>query len=117
VGLERGPLSLVSTTEEILRRKRSGSGQERREYGRRDLPRRPRDNPIVQTLALTSVTSGGRSVGIVRSLTKATELLLLLLIMSAITGRHKVRLSTYFVLINQLEKIFSLTEEGFMYIT
>jgi hypothetical protein len=28
VGLERGPLSLVSTTEELLRRKSSGSGLE-----------------------------------------------------------------------------------------
>jgi hypothetical protein len=37
VGLERGPLSLVSTTEELLERKSSGSGLERREYGRRDV--------------------------------------------------------------------------------
>jgi hypothetical protein len=36
VGLERGPLSLVSTTEELLERKRSGSGLENLEYGRRD---------------------------------------------------------------------------------
>jgi hypothetical protein len=36
VGLERGPLSLVSTNEELLGRKRSGSGLERGEYGRRD---------------------------------------------------------------------------------
>jgi hypothetical protein len=35
VGLERGPLSLVSTIEELLGRKSSGSGLERREYGRR----------------------------------------------------------------------------------
>jgi hypothetical protein len=35
VGLERGPLSLVSTTEELLERKRSGSGLEIRGYGRR----------------------------------------------------------------------------------
>jgi hypothetical protein len=39
VGLERGPLSLVSTTEELLERKRSGSGIEIREYGRRDPSR------------------------------------------------------------------------------
>jgi hypothetical protein len=32
MGLERGPLSLVSTIE----RNSSGSGQESREYGRRD---------------------------------------------------------------------------------
>jgi hypothetical protein len=39
VGLERGPLSLVSTTEELLGRKISGSGLESQEYGRRDPPR------------------------------------------------------------------------------
>jgi hypothetical protein len=39
VGLERGPLSLVSTTEEPLGRKSSGSGLEIREYGRRDPSR------------------------------------------------------------------------------
>jgi hypothetical protein len=33
VGLERGPLSLVSTTEELLGRNSSGSGLESREYG------------------------------------------------------------------------------------
>jgi hypothetical protein len=36
VGLERGPLSLVSTTEELLGRNSSGSGLENREYGRGD---------------------------------------------------------------------------------
>jgi hypothetical protein len=35
VGLERGPLSLVSTTEELLDRKSTGSGQEIRDYGRK----------------------------------------------------------------------------------
>jgi hypothetical protein len=34
VGLERGPLNLVSTTEEILDRKSSGSCLESREYSR-----------------------------------------------------------------------------------
>jgi hypothetical protein len=33
VGLELGQLSLVSTTEELLERKSSGSGLENREYG------------------------------------------------------------------------------------
>jgi hypothetical protein len=36
VGLERGPLSLVSTTEELFDRKSSDSCLENREYGRRD---------------------------------------------------------------------------------
>jgi hypothetical protein len=33
MGLKRGPLSLVSTTEELLGRNISGSGLENREYG------------------------------------------------------------------------------------
>jgi hypothetical protein len=39
VGLERGALSLVSTTEELLDKKSSGSCLENREYGRRDPSR------------------------------------------------------------------------------
>jgi hypothetical protein len=39
VGLERGPLSLVSKIEELLERKSSGSGIEIQEYGRRDASR------------------------------------------------------------------------------
>jgi hypothetical protein len=46
---------------------------ESREYGRRDLSRWPRGTIYSQKLALTSPTSGGRSVGIVRSRTHATK--------------------------------------------
>jgi hypothetical protein len=67
VGLERGPLSLVSTTEELLGRKSSGSCLENREYGRRDPSRGPRGTLCPQKSAITSPTSGGRSVGIIRS--------------------------------------------------
>jgi hypothetical protein len=77
VGLERGPLSLVSTTEELLAKQSRGSGLEIREYGRRDPSRWPRDTLYPQKLALTSPTSGGRWVGIVRSQTQATEVLFL----------------------------------------
>jgi hypothetical protein len=73
VGLERGPLSLVSTIEELLERKSSGSGLENREYGSRDMPLWLRGTIYPQKLVLTSVISGGRSVGIVRSRTQATE--------------------------------------------
>jgi hypothetical protein len=73
VGLERGPLSLMSIIEELLGRKSSASGLESRDYGRRDLSRWPRGSLYPQNLALTSPTSGGRSVGIVRLLTQATE--------------------------------------------
>jgi hypothetical protein len=62
VGLERGPLSLVSTTEELLGRKSSGSGLEIREYGSRNPSRWPRGTLYPQKLALTSPTTGGRSV-------------------------------------------------------
>jgi hypothetical protein len=76
VGLERGPLSLVSTIEELHERKSGGSGLEIREYGRRDPSRWRRGTIYPQKLALISPTSGGRSVGLVRSWTKATEFLL-----------------------------------------
>jgi hypothetical protein len=76
VGLERGPLSLVSTTEELLERKSSGSDQQNRDYGRRESAALTMGHPSsYKKLALTSPTSGGRSVGIVRSRTKPTELL------------------------------------------
>jgi hypothetical protein len=42
VGLERGPLSLVSTIEELLEIKSSSSGLDNREYGPRDPSRWPR---------------------------------------------------------------------------
>jgi hypothetical protein len=58
VGLERGPLSLVSTTEELLGRKSSGSGLENRDHG-------------------------CRSVGIVRSRTQGTEFFLCLFVCTA----------------------------------
>jgi hypothetical protein len=46
MGLERGSLSLVSTTEELLERKSSGSGLESWEYGRRVPSPWPRDTPL-----------------------------------------------------------------------
>jgi hypothetical protein len=58
VGLERGPHSFVSTIEELLERKTSGSGLEIREYGREDLSRLPPDTLYPRKLALTSPTSG-----------------------------------------------------------
>jgi hypothetical protein len=42
VGLEKDPLSLVTTIEELLERKISDSGRENRKYGRRDPSRWPR---------------------------------------------------------------------------
>jgi hypothetical protein len=67
VGLERGPLSLVNTTEELLGRKSSGSGLESRKYSHRYPSRLPRGTLYPQKLALTSLS-------IVRSGTQATEI-------------------------------------------
>jgi hypothetical protein len=44
----------VSTIEELLGRKTSGSGLENEEYGRRDPSRSPRDTLYPQKLAPTS---------------------------------------------------------------
>jgi hypothetical protein len=63
----------VSTIQELLGRRSSGSGLEIREYSHRDPSRSSRGTLYSQTLALTSPASGDRSVGIVRSRTQATE--------------------------------------------
>jgi hypothetical protein len=55
VGLERGPLSLVSTTEELLERKRSGSGLENRDYRRRDPPRLTPETPLASKVGTNFV--------------------------------------------------------------
>jgi hypothetical protein len=62
VGPERGPLSLLSTIGELLERKSSVSGQEKRDYGHRE-PHTDHVAPsILKKLALTSPTSWFHSV-------------------------------------------------------
>jgi hypothetical protein len=73
MGLERGPLSLLSATGELLGSNSSDSSLESREYG---LGIRHADHvapSIRKKLALTSLTCGGRLVGIVRLRTEAVE--------------------------------------------
>jgi hypothetical protein len=62
VGLEWGPLSLMSTINELFGRESSGSGVEIREYVRRDPSHLPRDTLYPQKLALPSLTSSDRSL-------------------------------------------------------
>jgi hypothetical protein len=73
VDMQQGPLSLVSTTEELLGRKSSGFGLQSREYSRRDPSSSPLGTLYPQKLALTSPTRGGRSVGMLCSRSQATE--------------------------------------------
>jgi hypothetical protein len=93
VSLERGPVSLVSTTEELLGRKSSSFGLESREYGCRNPSRWRRGTLYPQKLALASPTSGIRSVGIFRSRTQATEFFLIIQLSAA---------SYYFISIGSL---------------
>jgi hypothetical protein len=79
VGLERGPLSLVSTTEEPLGINNSGSRLEDLEFGSRDPSRWPRDTPLSTKIGTNFADKRGcRSVGIVRSQSQATEFSLVL---------------------------------------
>jgi hypothetical protein len=74
VGLERGPLSLVSTIEELLERKSSGCCLEKIGIAAVGIRRAGYATPLYpQKLVLSSPTSGGRSIGIVRSRTQDTE--------------------------------------------
>jgi hypothetical protein len=73
VGLKWGPLSLVSTIEELLGRKSSSSCLEKWDYGRRDSSHWQHGILYPQKLALSLSTIGGRSVGIVCLQTQAME--------------------------------------------
>jgi hypothetical protein len=79
-GSGTGSTEPFSTTEELFARESGGSGIENREYGRRDPLCWPCNTLYPQTLALISPTSGGRSVAIVRSRTKATEFVFVLFV-------------------------------------
>jgi hypothetical protein len=74
VGTERGPLSLVRITEELLEWKSISSGSRKPRLTAVGIRCADHATPsISKKLALTSPTSGGRSVRIVRLRTKATE--------------------------------------------
>jgi hypothetical protein len=73
VGLEQGPLSLVSTTEELLDRTSGGFGLET-EIMAIGIHHADYETLLYpQKLALTSQTSRSRSVGIVCSQTQVME--------------------------------------------
>jgi hypothetical protein len=80
VGLERGPLSLLSTIEELLERKSNGFELERQITAVGIHPTDSATPLYPRELALTSPTNGGRSVGTVRWRTKTKDLSLVLII-------------------------------------
>jgi hypothetical protein len=80
VGLERGPLSLMSTIEELLGRNSSSFGLENWEYDCGDSLRWTHDTLYPQKLVLTSPKCGCHSAGIVRLRTKATEIFVCLFV-------------------------------------
>jgi hypothetical protein len=63
VGLERGPLSLVSIAEEVVGRNSSGSCLENREYGHRDSLRWLRTRYLLFVKAWTNFADKWRSLG------------------------------------------------------
>jgi hypothetical protein len=66
----------MSTIEGLREKKSSGSGLEKLNNSRRGSAALTTGHSSLQKLALTSPTRGGRSVGIVRSRTQATEFVL-----------------------------------------
>jgi hypothetical protein len=75
VGLKRGPLSLVRITEELLEWKSSRSGSRKSRLTAVGIRCADYVTPLSENLALTLPIGSGRSVGIVRLNTKATEYL------------------------------------------
>jgi hypothetical protein len=74
VGLERGPLSLVSITEELLEWKSSGSGSRKPRLTAVGIRCVDHATPSIrEKLTLTSPKRGGCSVGILRLRIKAME--------------------------------------------
>jgi hypothetical protein len=78
--------------------KNSGSCLENREYGRRDQSRWPRGILYPQKLAITSPTSGGRSVGIVRSRTQTMEFVCLFGMATLVMDFNVIQLIKLFVI-------------------
>jgi hypothetical protein len=62
VGLKRSPLSLVSTTEELLERESSGSGLEIRDYSRRGSDTLTTRHPAIREVGI-NFTDKRRSLG------------------------------------------------------
>jgi hypothetical protein len=90
VGLERGPLSLVGTTEELLDRKVATPVYKTENTAVCICHADHVASSIRKKLAITSPTSSGRSVGIVRSRTQTMEFKYVIRFESGVYSRHWV---------------------------
>jgi hypothetical protein len=63
VGLEQSPLSLMSTIEELLERKSSGSGLENRDYGREESTALTTQHPSIRKKVDANFADKRRSLG------------------------------------------------------
>jgi hypothetical protein len=107
VGLVRGPFSLVSTIEELFGRKSRGSDLENQEYDRcSDI-----QHLLSANLVLTSATSDDRSVGIVRSRTKATRFAVCFVCGICLPQRDSSALHAYFLTELQNKSFINLKQE------
>jgi hypothetical protein len=89
VGLEQGPLSLTSITEDLLESKSSGSESRKPRLMVMVICCADHDTLYPQKLALTSPTSGGRSASIVCLGTKAMEFSFFYLTWTIMDTLHK----------------------------
>jgi hypothetical protein len=95
VGLERGPLSLVSTTEELLRRS-NGSSLEIWDYGSRVSPLWPRDTPSIRKVGTNTAD-------------KRWSLIIIIIIIIIIINSSVLIVILWFIIFIFINTLFSLT--------